>query len=99
MPVAPTIFQILATDNAGTSVVLTFEGVGSPVGQVTVYDGVDPIGSATVQSDGSFSVSATSLSNGAHSLALTTTDTLSSESVPTSAVAANVSIGTSASLQ
>ena len=83
MPVAPTTSQILATHNAGTAIVLTFTGDGSPDGQVTIYDGVgNPIASTAVQNDGSFSISTPSLSNGPHDLTLTTTDTLSSESVP-----------------
>jgi hypothetical protein len=101
MPVAqPTIFQILATDTAGTADILTFEGTGSPSGQVTIYDGVGhPIASGPVQSDGSYSISTSALTNGAHALTLTTTDTLSSESAPTNAVGANAATGATASLQ
>jgi VCBS repeat-containing protein len=96
----PSISEVLASDNAGTAVVLTFEGTGSAGGQVTIYDGVgDAVASAAVQNDGSFSISTPSLPNGAHSLTLTTTDTSSNESAPTSTIAASVVAGATASLQ
>src|SRR4051794_3020576 len=102
MPIAqPMIFEILANDSGGTAVVLTFEGTGSPNGQVTLYDGAgNAIASATVQTDGSFSISTPPLLNGAHDLALTTTDISSNESAPTNSITASVSVaGPAASLQ
>src|SRR3954453_2919626 len=101
MPVAqPTIFQILASDTAGSAVVLTFEGTGSPNGSVTVYDGAGHvIASGPVQSDGSYSISTSALTNGAHALTLTTTDILSGESAPTNAISVDAAVGASAALQ